>query len=750
MIFKQATTTRLLTYLAAVPLVACAATFSAQHWWQQNTDHWNEFKSDYHLASAELASTVRGETSAILHKSGLVGRAPVLHTSDRHVTAMAQSRAEIGRLVESHIYPLKRTLNALREISDRYAPRGPNFLIESISALTADLQSVAADTTMEPAHWRAMLSSKAGELDFRAEQLQRFHLAGYSAANEKWKRERALGSVLLYGFLILSFTAVSVFIYLIFRQIVYTNGQLKQSQARLAGAQRIAQLSVWDWFPATDRVVVSEEAASQFELASGAGESDLGALLARIHDADGKILREKMEVTAALAASCELDFRIVRGDGSTRHLHLHGQTEGNTNAAPDMVRFVQLDVTNLIETETQLRESQKMQVLGQLTGGIAHDFNNILMVVLGNLELVKENSSSDQATNSRIDRAIDGASKAARLTHQLLAFARNQPLSPKPVNVAEVLGGIDDLLRRTLGETIDVEVVSAPEIWNCEIDQTQLENAVLNLVLNARDAMPRGGHVTLEAGNAHLDDEYAAAQQDVTPGQYVVISVTDTGTGMPEGVRAKVFEPFFTTKTVGQGTGLGLSQVYGFVKQSNGHISVDSEEGEGTTFRIYLPRSMKQEPGVEVTADTGGMLKSNGEQTIMVVEDDCDVLSVAVNMLSDLKYKVLSASDPKSALRQLSESVPVNLLLTDVVLSGDMNGRMLADEVKKRQPGIKVLYMSGYPEHGIVHHGRLEPGLQLLQKPFRQVDLARKVWDLLNEDRDSRGPDLSIKNALSA
>ncbi len=398
----------------------------------------------------------------------------------------------------------------------------------------------------------------------------------------------------------------------------------------------------------------------------------------------------------------------------------------------DAVQRTFIDLTERKEAEGKLRQAQKMEAVGQLTAGVAHDFNNLLTVVLGNLGFL-QNEFEGRATRQHdlVRRATAAAKRGAELTQQLLAFSRKQSLKPEPLNVSKIVSGTTELLRRTLGEAIEIETVTDARLWLCEADPGQITDVLVNLSVNARDAMPDGGKLTIESANAQLDDDYAASQIEVEPGQYVMLSVTDTGTGMPPEVKEKAFEPFFTTKEVGKGTGLGLSMVYGFVKQSGGHVAICSEEGEGTTIKIYLPRIEAEEnPAQEVSASTDN-LRSRGE-TVFVVEDDPDLRTLAVDMLTELDYAVLQAETGASALEQLQTAGTVNLLLTDVVLPGGMSGRELADEVQRRFKGIRVLYMSGYSEKAIIHHGRLDPGVELLQKPFSVTDLLYKVRSVLD------------------
>ncbi len=388
-----------------------------------------------------------------------------------------------------------------------------------------------------------------------------------------------------------------------------------------------------------------------------------------------------------------------------------------------------------------LRQAQKMEAVGQLTGGIAHDFNNLLTVVVGNIDMALralKAAGGEPRAERALGSAQKGAERAAALTQRLLAFSRRQPLAPRPLDVDKLVLGMSDLLHRALGETINLEIVTSPGLWRIEADPNQLEAALLNLAVNARDAMPGGGVLTVETANARLDEAYALQNAEVPPGQYVCIAVTDTGSGMPKELLEKVFEPFFTTKEVGKGTGLGLSMVYGFVKQSGGHVKLYSEEGKGTTVRMYLPRLLAEvdpEPDTEIVP---GLEVSRAAETILVVEDDDDVRAYTVAVLRDLGYRVLEAHDGISALRLLErQEQPVELLFTDVVMPG-MSGRELADEASKIQPDLRVLYTSGYTRNAIVHGGRLDAGVEMIAKPFTTDALAQKVRDMLDRGRTGR------------
>jgi two-component system NtrC family sensor kinase len=380
--------------------------------------------------------------------------------------------------------------------------------------------------------------------------------------------------------------------------------------------------------------------------------------------------------------------------------------------------------------ESSLRQSQKMESVGQLTGGVAHDFNNLLTIILGNLQMALRQVPEGKA-RTLLTNAQQGAERGAELTKRLLAFSRSQPLDPRPIDANRLVAGMSDLVDRTLGETISVETVGSGGLWQTEVDSAELESAILNLAINARDAMPAGGKLTIETGNAFLDEHYCETAEGVKPGQYVMISVTDTGSGMSKEVIDKAFDPFFTTKPAGSGTGLGLSQVYGFVKQSGGHVRIYSEVGEGTTVKIYLPRSFAQVKPAAV-GTTPEKIPTGSQETVLVVEDDPDVRAYVAETLSTLNYRVKQAADAEAAIHILNDSTPIDLLLTDVVMPG-MNGRALANVALQSRPGLKVLYMTGYSRNAIVHQGRLDPGVSLIQKPFSQNVLAQHIRKVLTD-----------------
>ncbi len=388
------------------------------------------------------------------------------------------------------------------------------------------------------------------------------------------------------------------------------------------------------------------------------------------------------------------------------------------------------------ELNERLRRAQRLEAVGQLTGGVAHDFNNLLTVVLGNAELLAELNHGNPQQRKLAEMIGAAAQRGAELTQRLLAFARKQALAPKVVALNPLVAGLDPLLRRTLGEHIEIELIRAAGLWPALVDPGQLENALLNLCLNARDAMPGGGRLTLETANARLDADYVVAHPDVQAGQYVMVAVSDTGSGISADHLKRVFEPFFTTKATGKGTGLGLSMVYGFVKQSAGHVAVYSELGQGTTVRLYLPRASAEDTvaaGDDAAAADDALQGGSGR--ILLVEDDADVRAYALSQLQGFGYTVIEAADGPAALAILERRADIDLLFTDVVMPGGMNGRALADAARRLYPGLRVLYTSGYTENAIVHHGRLDEGARLLGKPYRRSELDRAVRAALAEGR---------------
>ncbi|APR39418.1 hybrid sensor histidine kinase/response regulator [Paraburkholderia sp. SOS3] len=467
----------------------------------------------------------------------------------------------------------------------------------------------------------------------------------------------------------------------------------------------------------------------------------IGAHFSRFYTAEDAAegLPARSLATAAAEGRFETEGWRVRKDGSRFWANV--VIDAIRDDEGQLIGFAKItrDVTErktaheeLEKARAALLQSQKMEALGKLTGGVAHDFNNVLQVLRGNLELLEGRHGRDVWTKERLGKAIEAVEHGANLASQLLAFGRRQALQPIVVNLAVMLRGMDDLLRRALGEIIHVETVVAGGLWNTLVDPNHLENVVLNLAINARDAMPEGGKLTLELSNAMLDDHYKALDADVREGQYVLLAIADTGTGMPADVLERAFEPFFTTKPEGQGTGLGLSMAYGFIKQSGGHIRIYSEPGHGTIVKIYLPRSMERVTELEPLPPA---VLTGGSETILVVEDDRRVQATVVETLKQLGYAVLKANDAQSALAIVQSGAQIDLLFTDVVMPGTMRSTELAKLATRMLPHLKVLFTSGYTQNAIVHGGRLDPGVHLLSKPYSREQLASKIRRLLGPAR---------------
>ncbi|WP_082649835.1 PAS domain S-box protein [Bradyrhizobium lablabi] len=440
-----------------------------------------------------------------------------------------------------------------------------------------------------------------------------------------------------------------------------------------------------------------------------------------IHPDDLEHTRKEMRAGRRGRSKRNFETRYVSKDGKSVTLNWTG-----TWSEP--VRrhfFIGRDLTEKQAAEAQLRHAQKMDAVGQLTGGVAHDFNNILTVITGTIGILEE-AVADQPQLAAVAKLIDeAADRGANLTKHLLAFARKQPLQPLEIDVNALVLEAAKLLHPTLGEHIEITPLLAEDAWTALADPNQLTTAVLNLAINARDAMPNGGKLAFETGNIFLDENYAGMHNEVAPGHYVMIAVSDTGSGIPPALLERVFEPFFTTKEVGRGTGLGLSMVFGFVKQSGGHVKIYSEEGHGTSVKIYLPRATgldQTAAEAQVAADVQG-----GSETVLVVEDDALVRRYVITQIESLGYTTLEAANASDALRVIDDVPTIDLLFTDVIMPGTMNGRQLVDEALKRRPGLKTLYTSGYTENAIVHHGRLDSGVLLLAKPYRKSELAKMI-----------------------
>ncbi|MEI9804588.1 MAG: ATP-binding protein [Pseudolabrys sp.] len=538
----------------------------------------------------------------------------------------------------------------------------------------------------------------------------------------------------------------------------------------LALAEQIGRIGIIDWQISTGVVRLSSVARAMYGLTEfdGSYENWIGTVysedVARVRDTVNSSLEQK-------AKEFELDFRIVRpSDKELRWIHARRLPFYDEAGKPVRVVGVSIDVTdrkremvelrNFTETletavrertleleaenkarqraEEALRQAQKMEAIGQLTGGVAHDFNNLLTIVLGGLDLISKHlpelpSSPATARIARArDMAMQGAQRAATLTNRLLAFSRQQALSPRPLNANKLVAGVCDFLRSSLGGAVELETVLAAGLWRTSADVNQLENALLNLSLNARDAMPNGGKVTIETANCYLDDAYVGSlSEPVEPGQYVMIAVADTGLGMDKATRERAFDPFFTTKAVGKGTGLGLSQVYGFVRQSGGHVKIYSEIGEGTTVKIYLPRSSDEEDEDAALNKSRAMSGAIGAETILVVEDDEALRNYTVEGSGRARLPRPGRGQWRRCA-QSSGRASGRSAVHRHRDAGRMNGRELADEAARRWPKLKVLFTTGYTRNAIVHHGRLDAGVHMIGKPYSLTEVSLKVRELLD------------------
>ena len=547
--------------------------------------------------------------------------------------------------------------------------------------------------------------------------------------------------------------------------------RLQETEELLALAQEAGRIGIFEWQVQTGVVRLSPRFLSLYGLTGFDGRYE--TWLKCIFREDVPRITDLFDTAfAAREREMHSEFRIVSAsDGKLRWMEARNNLFYDADGRPARVVGVSVDITERkralaqlraftetledavkertreleiqnearIKAEELLRQAQKMEAVGQLTGGIAHDFNNLLTIVIGGLDMVGRQIPALGATAAaeRIarakDMALQGVQRAVTLTNRLLAFSRQQPLAPKPIDANKLVSVTCEFLRRTLGETVSLETALAAGLWRAHADPHQLENALINLTLNARDAMPEGGKVTIETANCYLDESYVSSiPEPVDVGQYVMIAVADTGTGMNPITVERALEPFFTTKEVGRGTGLGLSQVYGFVRQSAGHVRVYSELDEGTTVKIYLPRYVGAEEHVEDAEQSQAANGAIGTETILVVEDDDALRLHTVETLAELGYRVLPATNGAAALEILDSGNDIDLLFTDVVMPGGLNGRQLADEAVRRRPGLKVLFTTGYTRNAIVHHGRLDPGVEMVGKPFSSDELIRKVRAILD------------------
>ena len=535
-----------------------------------------------------------------------------------------------------------------------------------------------------------------------------------------------------------------------------------------------AIIGTWHWDLPTDRFTADEAFARSFGLDPALGRKGvpLAQIVAVVHPDDQEALAAAIHEAIQRGGHYAHQYRTRRADGNYYWLEANGRVEHGPDGEPLSFPGVLIDIeerralaeerdraltelralnetleqhvaartADLMQAEELLRQSQKMEAVGQLTGGLAHDFNNLLAGISGSLELMQTRMQQGRFQDvERFMAAAQGAAKrAASLTHRLLAFSRRQTLAPKAVDVNRLIDGMQELIQRTVGPSIPVEVVGAAGLWTALVDDSQLENALLNLCINARDAMPDGGRITIETANRWLD-ERGARQHDMPEGQYLALSVTDTGTGMPPDVVARAFEPFFTTKPMGEGTGLGLSMIYGFAKQSGGQVRIYSEVGEGTTVCLYLPRH-HGEVADDSAAAQKALARSEQKATVMIVDDEPTVRMLVTEILDDLGYTALEAGDSATGLKFLQSDVRIDLLVTDVGLPGGMNGRQMADAARMVRPELNVLFITGYAENAVLGNGHLGPGMAVMTKPFRMDAMAARIRSLIEAGKEARAP----------
>lgn len=504
-----------------------------------------------------------------------------------------------------------------------------------------------------------------------------------------------------------------------------TERVLRVREQALEAAQEIGQLGHWRMFPATGQVEFSDELMRIYGIDAGRAIPSIEELTAMLLPAERSKVEWEHNYAAILRGErIKFDFRMMRPDGEIRHLKLEGRPELDETGDLLSIFGVVHDITDIKKLEEQLGQSQKLEALGKLSGGIAHDFNNVLAVIVGSAELIALNLPKDSPSSKLIDDLIEAANRGADLTHRLLAFSRKQTLDPKVVRLDERVDAMIEMLQRTLGETITIETHHESRLWSCLVDPGQVENALLNLAINARDAMPGGGRLTVDTANVCLGEDFSTVD-DFSPGPYVKLSVSDSGIGIEPDALERVFEPFYTTKARDKGTGLGLSMIFGFVKQSKGHVTIESELNIGTTVNLFLPRTLAEPHEMAIDAP----MSAGAGETILLVEDDPLVRTMAVELLQTLGYRVHNAADGSSALALLKSVGPIDLLLTDVRLPGGMSGPEIAEAATQWQPGIPILYMSGYT-------GDDAPGANdlvevVLAKPFRKEQIARRVREAL-------------------
>ena len=698
---------------------------------KMRSDRLSRLVNDYHLRSAVLCADLHEELRFLIADIG-ISRAELDQSERRLILGRPD-----GRGLASSLDFIRERIDDLNDLQDRY--RDPRFrvLTSRLDQHFATIQKAIGEAAPQPPDIRSSTADLTSLVTV-VTQLERLHIVVHDDLVRQRDTQRSRDLHIFIGAIALMFLVAYLLFSLWSRAIKGVIERRRRAEQDLQKSEQRFRTLFEN--QAVGNILFNED--GRIETFNGVAEHMFGYEAPEMFGRDIRLLidepdRERFQRYVDGDSGTEQPEAVgviheiagIRKDGKSFPMTLG---VGAVNL-PDRRMFIGSvsDLSDVKALESQLSQAQKMEAIGQLTGGVAHDFNNLLAVISGNLELLAEKLPSRNALRSHIRTALNATERGITLTRSLLAFARRQPLEPQVVDVNKLVRETMQLMRRTVPESIDIEFVGGVGVWACEVDPGQLQNALLNLVLNARDAMPDGGRLTIETGNARLDDEYAAAQADVTPGQYVMLGVSDTGTGIPPEILDHIFEPFFTTKQTGKGSGLGLSMIYGFARQSRGHVKVYSEVGQGTTVRIYLPRTTASIATPQETVEPDE--KTAQGETILVVEDNPDMRSLAVELLQSLHYDVLDADDGDSALRALNDNPQIALLFTDVVLAGGMSGRDLARKALKAHPDLKVMYMSGYTENAIVHHGRLDPGVVLLQKPFRKAALAAKLRAVLED-----------------
>lgn len=577
-----------------------------------------------------------------------------------------------------------------------------------------------SDRRMFLERWqRAVDESREMEVEFRFRDHQghyRWHLGRATPI-----RDRQGNVAHWYG------TAIDI------HELKHMEETTRHSEERFRYISMATTDAVWDWDVVAGTLWWNDQYYKLFGFDKQSESANPEFWSAHVHPEDREeVVRSMRAAPRGRESEWRRQYRFLRKDGSVAHVDDRGYLIRDENGKGIRMVGGMSDITEEKSLQKRLQQSDRLRAVGELTGGVAHDFNNLLAVIMGNTELLAEQLTDTPQLRQLVQTTHEAAEKGSQLTGRLLAFARRQALEPRSLDLRELLNGMESLLRRTLPANIDIEMVHAAGLWPALADPGQLENAIVNLCVNARDAMPEGGKVTFETRNTWVDQDYSDRHEDVQPGQYVMLAISDTGSGIEESILPHVFDPFFTTKDKSKGTGLGLSMVYGFVKQSGGHINLYSEPSAGTTARIYLPRA-GQKADARPADERSGSLKG-GDESVLVVEDDRSVRQTVCQQLEGLGYNIWHAGDAETALDILTREPAIDLLFTDVMLPGEMNGRQLADRALAARSNLKILFTSGYTQNAIIHHGRLDKGVELLSKPYRQAELARRIRKVLDSE----------------